>query len=267
MNITFDLHTHTVYSHGKGTVEENAVSAKEKGLYGIGITDHGFSHPAFGMRRKKLDLMRADCAAAEEKTGEKILLGIESNLRGESGSIDVVEKDYPNLDLILAGVHRFIFYKSLGDFVHLLCGNVFRSVLKSPPSKRLVDYNTRCYVNAVKNNPIDVLTHVGYLCYCDPVEVAKVCADYGTYFEINTKKTHLSDEDWRKVIDTGVRFVIDSDAHSVDRIGDTAQAEELFKRVDFPLDRIDNIDGRLPNLRFANYKKEHGIESKNTLHR
>ena len=83
MNITFDLHTHTVYSHGKGTVEENAVSAKEKGLYGIGITDHGFSHPAFGMRRKKLDQMRADCIAAEEKTGEKILLGIESNLRGE----------------------------------------------------------------------------------------------------------------------------------------------------------------------------------------
>ena len=122
MNITFDLHTHTVYSHGKGTVEENAVSAKEKGLYGIGITDHGFSHPAFGMRRKKLDRMRADCVAAEEKTGEKILLGIESNLRGECGSIDVEEKDYPQLDLILAGVHRFIFYKSLGDFVHLLCG-------------------------------------------------------------------------------------------------------------------------------------------------
>ena len=265
MNITFDLHTHTVYSHGKGTVEENAVSAKEKGLYGIGITDHGFSHPAFGMRRKKLDQMRADCIAAEEKTGEKILLGIESNLRGECGSIDVVEKDYPKLDLILAGVHRFIFYKSLGDFVHLLCGNVFRSVLKSPPSKRLVDYNTRCYVNAVKNNPIDVLTHVGYLCYCDPVEIAKVCADYGTYIEINTKKTHLSDEEWRRVIDTGVRFVVDSDAHSVDRIGDNALAEKLFKRVDFPLDRIDNIDGKLPTLRFTNYKKEHGIECKNTL--
>lgn len=52
MKINFDLHTHTVYSHGKGTIAENAKSAAEKGLYGIGITDHGFSHPAFGMRRK-----------------------------------------------------------------------------------------------------------------------------------------------------------------------------------------------------------------------
>ena len=51
MKINFDLHTHTVYSHGKGTIAENAATAKEKGLYGIGITDHGFSHPAFGMRR------------------------------------------------------------------------------------------------------------------------------------------------------------------------------------------------------------------------
>ena len=71
MKINFDLHTHTVYSHGKGTIAENAATAKEKGLYGIGITDHGFSHPAFGMRRKKLGQMRADCTAAEKEYGVK----------------------------------------------------------------------------------------------------------------------------------------------------------------------------------------------------
>lgn len=258
--INYDLHTHTVYSHGKGTIEQNAEAAKSKGLCGIAITDHGFSHPAFGMRRRKLDQMKRECLAAEEKFGIEVKLGIESNLRGECGTIDVKESDYPKLDVILAGIHRFIIYNSTRDINRLLFQNLFCSAFKCKPSQKLIDYNTHCYVNAIKNNPIDVITHVGFMCFCDPVEVAKVCADYGTYFEINTKKVHLSDEEWRKVIETDVKFVVDSDAHSVSRIGDDKLARELFERVDFPMDRIMNIDGRVPDMRFARYKKEHGIE-------
>ena len=41
MKINYDLHTHTIYSHGKGTIEENAQAAKEKGLEGIAITGKG----------------------------------------------------------------------------------------------------------------------------------------------------------------------------------------------------------------------------------
>ena len=93
LKICYDLHTHTTYSHGKGSIFENAASAKEKGLKGIAITDHGFSHPAFGMRRKYLDKMRAECAAASEQYGVDVLLGIESNLRGEEGTIDVKPSD------------------------------------------------------------------------------------------------------------------------------------------------------------------------------
>ena len=102
------------------------------------------------------------------------------------------------------------------------------------------------------------MTHPGYLCPCFADEVARCASDYGTYFEINTKKVHLSDDEWRKVIDTGVRFVVDSDAHSVDRVGDAALAEDLFSRVEFPFDRIDNIDGKTPSLRFAEWKKRNG---------
>lgn len=262
LKINFDLHTHTTYSHGKGSIFDNAASAAEKGLYGIAITDHGFSHPAFGMRRKYLDQMKRECLEAEEKYGVKVLLGIESNLRGEKGTIDVKPTDYAKLDVILAGVHRFIRYNSFKDLAWLLWANIFDSVFHKAPSDRLIRFNTNCYVNAIKNNPIDVITHVGYLCFCDPVEVAKAAADYGTYIEINTKKTHLSDEQWRKVIETGVKFVVDSDAHSVDRIGDNKLFLETAKRVDFPLDRIMNIDGRTPELRFRNFKKEHGIEGR-----
>ena len=47
MILTGDYHTHTQYSHGKNTVEENAKQAKELGLQEIGICDHGFSHTVF----------------------------------------------------------------------------------------------------------------------------------------------------------------------------------------------------------------------------
>ena len=260
MKINLDLHTHTVYSHGKGTIEENAVSAKGKGLYGIAVTDHGFSHPAFGMRRKKLAKMRRECTLAEQKTGVKVLLGIESNIRGKGGSIDVIPKDYDKLDVVLAGVHKFIFYKTIGDFFRLLVRNMLHDKFKMKATDRLIKYNTECYINAIKNNPIDVLTHVGFGCKCDAEAVAKVAKEYGTAIEISTKKTHLSDEEWKKVIATGVNFVIDSDAHSTDRIGDVALAEDLFSRVEFPMERILNIDGKIPKLRFAKFKEERGIK-------
>ncbi len=260
MKITLDLHTHTTYSHGKGSILENAISAKEKGVEGIAITDHGFSHPAFGMRRRKLDKMRSECDNAEKQTGVKVLLGIESNIRGKDGTIDVKPTDYAKLDVVLAGVHKFIMYKSLGDVNKLLLKNMWHDKFKTKASDKLIKYNTECYVNAVKNNPIDVLTHVGYGCACNAVEVAKACADYGTLFEISTKKNPLTDEEWQGVIGTGVNFVLDSDAHSVERIGDTALFEDLLKRVKFPMERIMNVDGRVPTLRFAELKKQKGIE-------
>ena len=88
------------------------------------------------------------------------------------------------------------------------------------------------------------------------VEVAKCCADYNTLFEIDARKTHLSDEEWVKVAETGVNFIIDSDAHHPSSIGSTTVATEMIKRTNFPLDKIVNIDGRTPkNLRFSEFKK------------
>ena len=65
----------------------------------------------------------------------------------------------------------------------------------------------------------------------------------------------MTDEELFAVVQTGVRFVIDSDAHSPGRVGDTALVEEQLVRVAVPRERIDNIDGRLPSFRFAEYKK------------
>ena len=255
--INFDFHTHTKYSHGKGTVLQNAIFAKEKNLQGIAITDHGFSHPAFGMRRRNLAKMRDDCDFASNETGVKVLLGTEANILGISGKTDVKESDYEYLDVYLAGVHRFVVYHKIRDFFSLFGGNFCTSTIKINPSKQLIKDTTTAYLNAIKNNPIDILTHLNYLCFADSLEVAKCLADYGTYLEINTKKVHLSDEEWQNIVDkTTVNFVIDSDAHSPDRVGDSKLAEELLSRISIPMDRIHNINGRYPDLRFKRFKEK-----------
>lgn len=254
--IDFDYHTHTTYSHGSGSVADNAQAAKEKGLNGIAITDHGFNHPAFGMRRKKLPDMRRDCEEARAKYGINVLLGVEANIIGVDGRTDVTQKDYERLDVYLAGVHRFVILDSFKDYFGYFAANLFASSLNLKPSEALVKRTTKAYINAIKNNPIDILTHLNFCCFSNALEVAKCLEDYGTYLEINTKKVHLSDEEWQTIIDkTNVRFVIDSDAHSPSRVGDTELFEQLKKRIYFPEDRIDNINGREPKLRFSEYKK------------
>ena len=74
--------------------------------------------------------------------------------------------------------------------------------------------------------------------------------------ELIEKRKWITDEELIEMVEkTSVRFVIDSDAHSAGRVGDTKLVEEQLKRINFPMDRIDNIEGRLPNFRFAEFKK------------
>lgn len=255
--IDYDFHTHTVYSHGTGSIMENALVAKNKGIKLIGITDHGFNHPCYRVKRKYLPQMKEECAGAYGQTGVKVLLGIEANIIGISGATDVEKSDYEYLDLYLAGIHRFVKCDKFSDYFKLLGANMFANAFRVKPPKSLVRDCTAAYVNAIKNNPIDIVTHVNFCCFADAVEVARCCEDYGTYFEINTKKTHLSDEEWQNVIDkTNVGFVVDSDAHSPDRVGDTLLADELMKRVKFPENRIFNMYGNVPDLRYTRFKKE-----------
>ena len=255
MILTADYHTHTPYSHGKNTVDENVARAKEIGLQKVAITDHGFSHIIFGLRRKEFEQYKADCKAAQEKYGIDVLVGLESNIRGASGLCDLTEKDYEDFDIYLCGNHVFIYYETPKDAWRMFWRGSMLVNMGWKGTDALAKANTIAYVNAIKKNPIDAITHLSYLAPCDVVEVAKCAADYGTYIELNAKKTHLTDEQLDAVVQTGVRFIVNSDAHDAERVGDIKLVEEQLARVNVPLDRIDNIDGKLPTFRFAEYKK------------
>ncbi len=258
MLLTGDYHTHTPYSHGKHTVAENASRAKELGIKEIAITDHGFSHVVYGLRRREMKAYRQECRDAEEKYGVKVLVGMEANIQGRSGQVDMREKDYEQFDVFLCGYHIAIYYQNFGQLLsygleNLLLNSIFHKTTKTQLAK-----NTLAYVNAIKKNPVDIVTHINFQCPCNSLEVAKCAADYGTYIELNAKKSHFTDDELCEMVQkTDVRFVINSDAHSMGRVGDTKLVEEQLKRINFPLDRIDNIDGRSPVFRFAAYKKAH----------
>lgn len=255
MVLTGDYHTHTPYSHGKHTVAENAEAAKNAGLKQLGVADHGFSHIAFGIRRRQVSDYKAECAAAAKAYGIDVLVGIEANIRGEDGKADLTEKDYENFDFYLCGKHVFIWYNGFGNMLQYGGGN-FNADKFGHASKSLIARNTRAYVHTIKNNPIDAITHLNYMCPANALEVAKCAADYGVYIELNSKKTHLTDEELNEIIQkTDVRFLINSDAHSKERVGDKRLVEEQLARIDFPYERIDNIDGRFPSFRFAEFKK------------
>ncbi len=256
MVLTSDYHTHTVFSHGKGKIIDNAIAAKEVGLKEIAISDHGFAHPAFGVTAAKVPKMKELVKDASEKTGVKVLLGIESNIIGTDGTVDLKEKFYDDFDVFLAGIHKFVLYK-FGSIFSLAIPDLFHTYLKSKSvPKSVIDTNTKTFINVIKNNPVDAITHLNFCCFANAVEVAKAAADYGTYIELNSKKVHLTDDELSDILaKTNAKFLISSDAHSPSRVGEISLVCDMVKRLNFPLDRIVNIDRKIPDMRFKAFKE------------
>ena len=238
-----DYHTHTIYSrhnHGKGTILQNATVAAQKGLKQIAIADHGFNHQFFGVRRKDLPQIREEILNAKEVTGVDILLGVEANLISLSGEVDLREEDYENLDIILMGHHKLVKTPTFKDSTQLLLANMVGSPYR--PSAERVSRNTTAFLKALDKYPIDVITHLNYGCPTDTLAVARLAKQKGVFVELNGKRINFSDEELLTMAEEGVKFIINSDAHSPDRVGECNNAINLIYRLDIPESLIVNLD-------------------------
>ena len=129
MVIYGDYHTHTFYSDGKQSIMESAISARNKGLKEIAITDHGFNKLA-GLNRKNIDKIRKECEEAEKETGVKVLLGVEANIISKNGDIDLNPSDIDKLDIIVVGFHQIVKAKSFMDKLSFVLPNNLKSKTK-----------------------------------------------------------------------------------------------------------------------------------------
>ncbi len=241
MHIIFDYHTHTVYSHGKGTIEDNVKEAAKKNLKSVAVTDHGPGHITYGIKREKIKKMRHEIDDLNKKYPNiDIKLGVEANIIHSNGELDITKDDKQHFDIILAGYHYGIFGDStiISGLIHL--GNYF-SALTGITVKRLKDMNTEAVIKAVQLNNIDILTHPGSKGFVHIREVANACAEADTLMEINNSHGHLTVEEIVEASETKVQFVIGSDAHSPDKVGEFRKSLKRAEKAKLPFDRIVNI--------------------------
>ena len=243
-----DYHTHTLYSHGHSTVMQNVERAVEMGLKEIAITDHGFRHMMYNVRRTAFPDMKKDVEEARARFPQiKIYLGLETNLSSRKGKIDILEEDFVNLDLIVCGYHKYVKTDTFADYWKFFIANMAYNVTKIS-TVRLRNRNTDAYLRAIERHEIDILSHPGNGFPADLIEVARACKFYGTYFELNGKGNYVSDADLSKMCGEGVEFIVDSDAHSVDRIGEVSKPQAIIDRVGIPYELIANWE-KLPKFR------------------
>lgn len=243
-----DYHTHTIYSrhhHGKGTVLENASVAADKGLKQIAITDHGFNHEFFGIKRKNIPNLQEDILNAKEITGVDILLGVESNLISLDGEIDVKEEDYDFLDVLLMGYHKMVHTSSLKDKFLLCWANNIGKYFGE--SKERTNRNTTAILKAMDKYPIDVITHLNYGFQTDTIAIAKMAKQKGIYIELNGRKINFTEEEIKIMTDEGVKFIVDSDAHKPENVGEVNLGMNLVYKYDIPLSQVVNVD-KLPKF-------------------
>jgi putative hydrolase len=241
MKFFADYHTHTKYSHGVGTIKDNVEAAIKKGLTEILISDHGPGHIFYGAKTHELKKMRdeIDELNKQYKGTIRILLGLEANLISADGDIDITHEDMKILDKLLVGFHKGAMPKTLKDGYKLYLRNY---IVKYVPSlqqecRRL---NTEAMVKAINKYNIDIITHPGEYIDIDTKELARAAAKKGTALEINASHGFLTVEYVKIAMKEGVNFVIDSDAHKPEDVGNFEKGIKVAEEAGLPIEKILN---------------------------
>ena len=97
-------------------------------------------------------------------------------------------------------------------------------------------------IDCLRKNDISILTHPGDKGPFDIRAIAEVCVETDTLMEINTWHGHMTEEEIKIAAEVeGVQFIISSDAHTPDRVGDFKDGVERAIRAGLDLNRIVNI--------------------------
>ncbi|MFJ4848508.1 DNA polymerase/3'-5' exonuclease PolX [Streptomyces sp. NPDC088733] len=192
-----DLHTHTDLTDGLAGLEEMVEAAAARGYTYYAVTDHA---PDLAMQRmtdEKILAQRERVRALDRAhRGMRVLHGTELNI-GPDGGLDWPDDFLAGFDLCVASIHSH-----------------FRQS-REALTRRLVRAAENPHVNII-GHPTTRLLGRRPAVDADFDEVFAACARTGTALEVNAQpdRLDLGDELILRARRHGVRFAVDSDAHS-----------------------------------------------------
>jgi DNA polymerase (family 10) len=202
-DIRGELHSHTTATDGRNSLEEMARAAKRRGLKYLAATDHSqFLRMVNGLDEHRLQaqIEEIDRLNATLK-GIRLLKGIEVEIR-EDGRLDLPDRILQQLDLVIGSVHsRFrLPAKQQTERILRAMDHHFFSIL-GHPSGRLI--NAR--------DPYEV----------DMNAVVQKAKERGCFLELNAnpERLDLTETHCQMAKAAGVLVAINTDAHSVDELG------------------------------------------------
>jgi len=235
-----DYHTHTNFSDGRSTLEENIQQAIKIGLKEYAITDHAFKHRASGISLANFQVQKRQVELFREKYPQiKIYHALEGNIMGYSGRLDI-EEYQDQLDFLQMGYHKTASNESFATWWSFTAMN---AIFK--PSKKKIAKNTLAYLRCIDRYPLKFVNHLNYAILVDSKEIAKLCVERGTKIELNGKRVFFTQEDVDGMLETGVEFVVNSDAHDYLSVGNVDRPIEFAKTHGIPLEKIVNLNKSL----------------------
>jgi DNA polymerase (family 10) len=198
-----DLHTHTTASDGRASIEEMALAARERGHEYLAITDHSATH-GFGddvspeQLRRQIELVHEADAAIE---GIRLLAGSEVNILPD-GAPDYEDALLAELDWVIASVHTS-FALDADAMTERMCRAASHPLIDAigHPTGRLIE----------RRPPYEL----------DIEALIAACVSTGTMLEINSNpdRRDLNEVHARTAAAAGVAILVNSDAHSTERLG------------------------------------------------
>jgi putative hydrolase len=243
----YDAHTHTVFSDGRNSTEENVRAAEAAGLRCVALTDHLLPET----NHERVQVWAAEAERLDRESPVKVIIGVEGVILDTEGTVSVEPRDAAAVKLVLV------------DF-----GSATRGIGVDPPAsmKRYEDNVLAAVENAANNPVVDAIAHpfnLGrFAAVLTPEQlsreglrrVAKAMSDHNVAFEIMNQAhwwyPQMTVEEFTRdfvgvlkiFAREGVKFIVGSDAHSAGAVGNLQYCRHLMRAAGIELSQLVDLE-------------------------